>query len=66
MDHQTAINHSVANSISILNKALMNIIERQIIIFGRQHDDKFVDLCMLDRSLLVELQAGLEKLKQYI
>lgn len=61
---QERINSNLVNSMSILNKALQNIIVRQQIILQHIGDVKNNDLATMDMQLLIELQLHLDEMKK--
>jgi len=60
---QERINQNLVNATSILNKALINIIDRQVIIFQSLQNPKMIDLSLLDLQVLRNLQEELDKMR---
>lgn len=66
MDEQKLINQNLTNSISIINKSLMNLLERQMQVFQATKHTNFASLTALDLSALNTLQNSLERMKEYV
>lgn len=60
---QNIINQNLNNALSFINKALMNVLIRQNMIFSRQNDIRMTELIAMDMELLKQLQAQLDRMK---
>ena len=65
MDQQR-INSNLTNALSVMNKAVMNMLDRQAYMFNRLGDQKYYDLTMLDHDVLTQLQTMLDQMKKAI
>lgn len=65
MDQQR-INSNLTNGLSVINKALINILERQAYMFTQLSDQRYADLTMLDHKILTQLQTMLDQMKKAI
>lgn len=60
---QGRINLNLTNAISVINKAVLNMLDRQAYMFNKLGDAKYADLTMLDIHILRQLQEHLDKMK---